>query len=120
MCADTLLRGNLARLPRGEEVALRGWEPGGQRNRLATSQWSRQRPVRSAQLSGVRFSYKTFRATFCQLHVDRDPRLLSVVSKAMRHTTTKTTELYYGRVRTDRAFAELENLYAAPNVRFSK
>jgi integrase len=49
-----------------------------------------------------------------------DPRLLSVVSKAMRHKTTKTTEIYYGRVRTDRAFAELENLYAAPNVQFSK
>lgn len=60
--------------------------------------------------TGVEFSLKTSRATFCQASIDRGVQT-SAVSKAMRHASTATTEKYYGRIRTDAAFRELEQAY---------
>ncbi len=66
--------------------------------------------------SGVDFSLKTFRATFAQLGVDGGARI-EAVSRAMRHRTTKTTEAYYARIRSDDAFHEIEKAFERPSVR---
>jgi integrase len=57
---------------------------------------------------GIKFSLKTFRDTFCQSNLDRDPTLLSDVSVAMGHSTTKTTELHYGRLKNEQALDRLQ------------
>ncbi len=58
------------------------------------------------QASGVRFQIRTFRATFGQRALDGGARI-EAVSRAMRHRTTRTTEVYYARVRPDRALQEV-------------
>jgi integrase len=45
--------------------------------------------------------------------VDRGVRL-EAVSKALRHKHTSTTEQYYGRLRGDDAFRELEEAFNTP------
>ncbi len=57
--------------------------------------------------SGVEFQIKDFRSTFGQNYIDKTGDTASV-SKAMRHSTTKSTETYYGRVRSETAFQCLE------------
>ena len=57
---------------------------------------------------GVKFSLKTFRDTFCQTNIDRDPNLLSDVSVAMGHATTRTTEMHYGRLKNEQALDRLQ------------
>lgn len=69
-----------------------------------------------ARRSGVTFSLKTFRATFCQMAVDNGARI-EAASRGMRHGSTKTTEKYYGRIRADNAFKEIEDAFATPKVR---
>ncbi len=69
-----------------------------------------------ARLSGVRFSLKTFRATFAQMAKDRHVPIESV-SRAMRHGSTKTTERFYARIRAEDAFRELERAFETPEVR---
>ena len=43
------------------------------------------------------FRLKDFRPTFCQTAIDNSASL-SAVSKVMGHSTTSTTEMYYGRI----------------------
>ena len=57
---------------------------------------------------GIRFSLKTFQDTFCQINIDRDPNLLSDVSVAMGHATTRTTEMHYGRLKNEQALDRLQ------------
>lgn len=66
--------------------------------------------------SGVRFSLKTFRATFAQFAKDRGVKG-EAVSRAMRHASTLTTERYYARLRANDAFREIERAFEKPIVR---
>lgn len=60
--------------------------------------------------SGTRFRIQTLRATFGQMCIDWGGRP-DAVSRALRHKTTRTTELYYARIRSDHAFRLLEQAY---------
>ncbi|MCX6657448.1 MAG: site-specific integrase [Euryarchaeota archaeon] len=60
--------------------------------------------------SGTRFRIQELRATFGQICKDRGASIESV-SRALRHRTTKTTELYYTRIKAEDAFRELERAY---------
>jgi len=42
------------------------------------------------------------------------------VSRALGHRTTRTTELYYGRIRPESSLAEFEQAFAALVVGVSK
>lgn len=66
-------------------------------------------------ISGVRFKVKDFRSTFGQTYIDKEVDTPSV-SKAMRHSSTKTTEQYYGRIRSEMAFKHLEQADQKPLV----
>ena len=59
------------------------------------------------RLSGVKFKLKDFRATFCQTYIDRGIRT-DKVSQAMRHSSTKVTEAYYGRIKSEDAFKDFD------------
>ncbi|HEX9907657.1 MAG TPA: site-specific integrase, partial [Thermoplasmata archaeon] len=54
--------------------------------------------------SGVRFKWKTLRPSFAQRAKDMGAPI-EAVSKCMRHTSTRTTELYYARIRSESAFS---------------
>lgn len=58
-----------------------------------------------------RFPYTEFRAAFAQMCKDRGAKMESV-SRALRHMTSRTTELYYARIRAEYAFRELENAFS--------
>lgn len=66
--------------------------------------------------SGVAFSLKTFRATFGQVAKDLGVSI-EAVSRAMRHSSTETTEAFYARIRADDAFHEIEKAFEAPKLR---
>ncbi|MHC1679932.1 MAG: tyrosine-type recombinase/integrase [Methanomassiliicoccales archaeon] len=76
---------------------------------------------------GVRitFTIKDFRAIFCQQNIDRGVKTESV-SVAMGHSSTKTTETYYGRMRTPAALSALNDAWdsksntRAENPRYQK
>lgn len=59
---------------------------------------------------GVKFRIRTLRATFGQMCIDWGGRP-DAVSRALRHKTTRTTELYYARIRPDHAFRLLDQAY---------
>lgn len=44
-------------------------------------------------------------------------RLRIPLSKDLRHSSTATTERFYARIRTERAWDDLERLWEAPTVR---
>lgn len=69
--------------------------------------------------SGVQFKIKDFRAIFIQDCIDRGIEL-QAVSKAARHATTKTTELFYGRIRTCQAFNAIDRAFSNPLVEAQK
>jgi len=52
-------------------------------------------------------------ATAGQIAKDRGASI-EAVARALRHSTTKTTERYYARVQTEDAFAEWERAMANP------
>jgi len=56
--------------------------------------------------TGVRFRWKDMRPTFAQEAKDAGSPI-EVVSKALRHTDTRTTEEYYARIRRETAFSQL-------------
>ncbi len=58
--------------------------------------------------SGVVFHLKTFRATFA--HIEK-------VSRALRHTSTETTEAFYARIRASDAFRDIDKAFDLPEVR---
>ncbi len=65
--------------------------------------------------SGVGFHMSrgssNLRATFGQMAIDGGAPIESV-SRAMRHRTTRTTEEYYARIRTEDAFADVGDALA--------
>jgi integrase len=67
---------------------------------------------RAERWSGIRFRIQTLRATFGQMCIDWGGRP-DAVSRALRHKTTRTTELYYARIRPDHAFRILDQAYEA-------
>jgi hypothetical protein len=46
--------------------------------------------------------------------LDRNPSLLSDVSKQLGHSTTRITEKHYGRIRDRAAFLRLEKAFSEP------
>lgn len=64
--------------------------------------------------AGIRFKMQQLRASFGQMCKDRGASIESV-SRCLRHRTTRTTELYYARIRPDDAFRELESLFEQPD-----
>jgi len=48
------------------------------------------------------------------------PVSIEAVSRALGHRTTRTTEIYNSRIRTESALAEFEQAFAVPEVRVSK
>ncbi len=67
--------------------------------------------AKAERFSGIRFRIQTLRATFGQMCIDWGGRP-DAVSRALRHKTTRTTELYYARIRPDHAFRILDQAYA--------
>ena len=63
------------------------------------------------RVSGIKFRIQTLRATFGQMCIDWGGRP-DAVSRALRHKTTRTTELYYARIRPDHAFRLLDEAYS--------
>lgn len=68
------------------------------------------------QASGIRFKWKDLRPTFAQKAKDLGAPI-EAVSKCMRHTSTRTTELYYARIRSDTAFSLVRQAWEAPTVK---
>jgi len=66
--------------------------------------------AKAEKWSGIKFRIQTLRATFGQMCIDWGSRP-DVVSRALRHKTTRTTELYYARIRPDHAFRLLDQAY---------
>jgi integrase len=66
--------------------------------------------AKAEKWSGIKFRIQTLRATFGQMCIDWGCRP-DAVSRALRHKTTRTTELYYARIRADHAFRLLEQAY---------
>ena len=62
---------------------------------------------------------KDYRATFCQLAIDKGADL-QAVSKMMGHNTTVTTETYYGRIQDDTAIQEIERAFTEPMLVINK
>ncbi|HUV24727.1 MAG TPA: hypothetical protein VMW26_04805 [Methanomassiliicoccales archaeon] len=58
--------------------------------------------------AGIPFKFKDFRPTFTQMTLDRNPNLLSDVAKQLGHKTTRTIELYYGRISDEKTFQRLD------------
>ncbi len=63
--------------------------------------------------AGFPFKLKDYRASFCQIAIDLGAEL-PAVSKIMGHSTSTTTERYYGRIRDDTAIKEIERAFAEP------
>ena len=61
--------------------------------------------------TGISFRIQELRATFAQMCKDRGAPI-EAVSRALRHGSTKTTETYYARIRTEHAFRELEKVFS--------
>ena len=63
--------------------------------------------------AGIKFKIKDYRASFCQIAIDLGAEL-PAVSKIMGHSTSTTTERYYGRIRDDTAIKEIERAFEEP------
>jgi integrase len=59
--------------------------------------------------SGINFRWKDYRSSFCQMAIDKGAAL-QAVSKVMGHSTTATTESYYGRIKDTDAIREIERV----------
>jgi site-specific recombinase XerD len=59
--------------------------------------------------SGINFRWKDYRSSFCQMAIDKGAEL-QAVSKVMGHSTTATTESYYGRIKDTDAIREIERV----------
>ncbi len=71
--------------------------------------------IKIENMAGMKFKIKDYRATFCQLAIDKGADL-TAVSKMMGHKTTTTTESFYGRIRDDSAIRELRRAFTEPNT----
>ena len=75
-------------------------------------QWNRLK-VYIERISGTRFRWKDLRPTFAQMSKDRGIPI-EVISKALRHTSTQTTEMYYARIRSESAFTQMRQAWEVP------
>jgi integrase/recombinase XerD len=69
------------------------------------------------KVSGVKFTIKDFRSTFTNLCLEKDPGLLSDVSRALGHKDTRTTEAYYVKINVGAALGRLEQAFTEPEDR---
>jgi integrase len=69
-----------------------------------SSNWFRVIKAKVESIAGQEFKLKDFRPTFTQMCLDRDPNLLSDISKQLGHSTTRTTEKHYGCIGDPAAF----------------
>lgn len=63
--------------------------------------------------SGIRFQWRELRPTFAQFAKDQGAPI-EAISKCLRHTSTRTTELYYARIRDENAFSLVRQAWEAP------
>jgi len=68
---------------------------------------------------GIDAHYKVLWASFAQKLKDHGAPIENV-SMALRHQTVVTTEQFYARVRTDRAWDALEELWSKPEVKIER
>jgi integrase/recombinase XerD len=67
--------------------------------------------------AGIRFKLKDFRSSYAQNLKDRGISI-EVVSKALGHTSTKTTERFYARIRDASVFEEINRAWERPKNNF--
>ncbi|MEW6069716.1 MAG: site-specific integrase, partial [Candidatus Thermoplasmatota archaeon] len=74
------------------------------------------------EIAGIKFKLKDFRSSYAQMLKDKNVNI-EVISKALGHSSTKTTEKYYARIRDsyvseiiNRAWENVQN----PLERFPK
>ncbi len=60
--------------------------------------------------AGMPFKMQQLRASFAQMCKDKGAPI-EAVSRALRHRTTKTTEIYYARIRPEDAFRLLDEAF---------
>jgi len=78
--------------------------------------WRRRR-LKTFREAGIeRANFRILRPSFAQRLKDRGAPI-EAVSKALRHSSTATTERFYARIRTERAWDDLEHLWEAPVVK---
>lgn len=63
-------------------------------------------------VSGVRFRWKDFRPTLAQSCKDAGAPI-EAISKVLRHSSSKTTERYYARIRPESAFSQVKSAWQA-------
>jgi integrase/recombinase XerD len=68
---------------------------------------------------GIEANYKVLRASFAQKLKDHGAPIENV-SAALRHKTVATTEQFYARVRTERAWDALEEIWSKPELRIER
>jgi integrase len=119
--ADLLVRAYLE--ARADHLRTHGIDPGqaeslfpyiteGKANYWSQAMWGKFKHEIEI-VSGVRFRFKDLRPTFGQLAKDKGAPI-EVVSKCLRHSSTKTTETWYARIRSENAFSQLRRLWEAP------
>lgn len=77
--------------------------------------WRRLK-VAIEKASGVKFRWKDLRPTFAQKAKDLGAPI-EAVSKCLRHTSARTTELHYAWIRSDTAFSLVRQAWEAPAVK---
>jgi len=85
---------------KGEYMSANGWR------------WMRIRVYRTAGIEG---NYKVLRPSFGQKLKDAGAPI-EAVSKALRHSSTVTTERFYARIRSEKAWDTLEALWERPKI----
>lgn len=84
----------------GQHYTANGWR---------TARWKVFREL------GIDGNYRVLRASFGQKLKDAGAPI-EAVSKALRHTTVATTEKFYARIRSNRAWDALERAWETPQV----
>jgi len=75
--------------------------------------WRRRRLRTFAEAGIERANFRVLRPRFAQRLKDRGAPI-EAVSKALRHSSTATTERFYARIRTERAWDDLERVWETP------
>jgi len=78
--------------------------------------WRRRRLKTFAEAGIGDANFRILRPSFAQRLKDRGAPI-EAVSKALRHSSTATTERFYARIRTERAWDDLERAWEAPLVK---
>ncbi len=112
---DRFLR-SLGRDPNAVEPLLPFWNRSSTKNPIV-GYWeeARRNDLQRAveRVSGLGFKWKDRRPTFAQTAKDRGVPM-EAISKALRHTSTATTEAYYSRIRATTAFESLRRAFSVP------